>query len=321
MNRKAFSLVELAVVIAIMALLVGAGVTMGSDAVKSAEIISTKERLATLQEAVEHYIRLNNRLPRPSDRRLRPSDANFGKGTAGADVNGGDYQVGAVPVRDLGLPDAYAADAWGNKFTYGVSTDLAYDFYNTAPGALEVRTGEANGTNYPLSSKVRRVAPSSVAQVQYGPGATYVIVSHGPNGAGAYPQNGTAPGVPCGGDNEYANCANTNNVFWDADFNDSKNSPGYFDDLVVWGSNVSDMPPVDITATVTPTSCVGSCEAWCAPCIQNLPVLSTPAPGGMENNGMPAVLCRKIITSASPCEATCIWSGWDTVSGDLIRCP
>src|SRR5690606_32417115 len=117
----------------IIGLVIGFGVTAGSNALKSAQRIKTQERLATIQMALEEYVNLNGFLPCPANRLVERTElAGLTFGIESRDGNDaclvgpglileGNAYLGMVPVDSLGLPAAFAADAWGNKFTYAVS--------------------------------------------------------------------------------------------------------------------------------------------------------------------------------------------------------
>lgn len=182
-----------------------------------------------------------------------------------------------------------------------------------------------------------------------GPAASYVVVSHGPDGRGAFPTAGTAvPAVklciavaanssplPCSvaADatkcNDIENCNEVNGgsdvTFYDTSYNDGPNAAQYFDDYVVWGSNASARVAVNNTAY---TSCTSGCESWCAPCTgsYNYPGAFA-VPAGLTTNLTNPVLCNKVLYSSSTnCFASCFWSGTALTAaaggvGAYSRCP
>ena len=330
-GEQGFSLIELAVVIGIISLILGFGLSMANDAIKAAKRVNTQQRLATVQEAIEHYIRVNGYLPCPADRALTPNSPNFGiEQRTGAACNSGgpglvhiaailhysDGFIGAVPIRTLGLPDSYAADAWGGKLTYAASGSYIANpaSYQAPSVAMAVYRGDRTGTHYMLSTQ------QGLGTSQGGPTATYVVISHGPDQRGAFPLYGSAVAIPCGNSNrnDVENCDDSNVVFYDTDYNDGTNDDQYFDDYVVWGSNQLWMTPA---STAMPGCPAGSCEAWCATCTSPDGVIPSDMPTGGAAALTNPVLCQKILTSVSPCMATCMWSGTVTADSTYVRCP
>ncbi len=408
-RRAGFTLLELAVVLGIISLIVGAGITMSTGALKAADRVTTEERLATIKLALDSYAKTYGYLPCPFDRSLRATSANFGverrsattctanapgivQVTSGVDI----IWFGGVPVRTLGLPDNYAGDAWGNKFTYAVA-DVAKtnpSSYATQNGVITIKTGDRT-TNYDISSKRTTmfftnvtnngagaprvevadtgtltagtivhingdfyngsftVAPASVTATTFdlvgvtytspddgtvewlepGAAATYAVISHGPDGRGAFPVNATAiPGTklcvgvgagtsppPCSSSStttciDIENCNNDATLF-DTAYNDGGQAALYYDDYIVWGSNAGARTAVNNGLY---TACSGTCEPWCATCTVNYPGGGAIAPPVAITSG--AVLCKKTVTSnATLCTASCFWGG--TTAAGYIKCP
>jgi prepilin-type N-terminal cleavage/methylation domain-containing protein len=172
--RRGFSLLELSVVLGIIALIAGVGVTMASGALKAADRVTTQERLNTIKLALDSHAKLYGYYPCPARRDNLPSATAFGieNRSAGTpttcDTTGIAYSnspaamdstsvlYGVVPVRSLGLPDSYAGDAWGNKFTYAVSANMVGRPWSTMVenGNVEIRTGQPSTVNnYALTSE------------------------------------------------------------------------------------------------------------------------------------------------------------------------
>ena len=140
-HRRAFSLLELSVVLAIIGLIAGLGISLGGNLMSGSDRIATQQRLITIRTTLESYAQKNGYLPCPASRADIPTDANFGverRDVAGSPCTkfAGDTDmilvpaaaadkvyIGALPTATLGLPASYAADAWGNKFLYAVSAN------------------------------------------------------------------------------------------------------------------------------------------------------------------------------------------------------
>lgn len=418
--RHAFTLLELSVVLAVIALIAGAGMTVASNALKAADRISTQEKLNVIKLALDSHAKTYGYLPCPAKRDITTSDSHFGLesrydgatawtlgatntqcaytgtpvGFTGISSSSG-VLFGAVPVRSLGLPDSYAGDAWGNKYTYAVTTNLTADphSWGTQAGQISLSYGDSSGTNHLMSvtrSSITYTNANSGGNASIGgftlpantlvhlkpttsggysgsywvktnanptllttdgPGTTtylayngtdtggtveyqdtstgtssaYIVVSHGPNGMGAYPMNGTAVVKTCtSGTTDYENCRGSA-AFYESDYNDDVGSTAFFDDYLVWGSNDGARKAVSdslYTSTSTKNCPTGVCEAWCAVCDKNYPGAETAVPPTttLSDATVARVLCRKVITSNSTdCKAACFWSGKG--GSGFYKCP
>lgn len=415
-HKSGFSLIELAVVLGIIALVATAGIGMGEGALKAADRVTTQERLATIKQALETYARLNGFLPCPADRALLPDATTFGmearatattcttsSGLVQVTVGSNSGYIGGVPVRNLGLPDNYARDAWDNKLTYAVSVPHVGSMasYAASGAALQISTGDRTGTNYALTTTVSAAAASSITgaasgtgavyrfttsaahglatgdtvllsgvstlsgyfvvtlvsatqfEVQNtayvapvltaatatkvtptpGAGATYAVISHGPDGKGAFPVAATTRVIACGAtsNNDVENCDDAspgaNLIFYDTAYNNGTNASTFFDDYIVWGSNTAALawlkPP--LYDNLAPCS-ASSCSVWCARCTANFPS-SNGSASALDSATPPSltapVLCRKIITDSTACNANCYWSGTATNANHTgyVGCP
>jgi len=405
--RTGFSLMELSVVLGIISLIAGAGMTMAQGALKAADRVTSQERLTTIKLALDSFAKTYGYFPCPFDRALAPTAPAFGREnrTAGSIdcgatngtsyINAANIITGAVPVRTLGLPDSYAGDAWGNKFTYAVTMNhtngppklattagamtmrygptgvggynanlqrFSYDYTSVtdpgagaitfAGGALSdlapadvVHIRSDTGAVYTGSHIVASVAATSftiasglpwtatgTGRVEWqksGVNTSYVVVSHGPDGRGAFSLAGIIPAnkvcndgvtgtptspAPCplGTDTtciDIENC-DADTTYVDTTYNDGSQAAQYFDDYVVWGSNDLMRTPVNnqvYTSATTQTCPTGVCETWCAACTKNFPGGGALSPPATLVN---PVLCKKVISSnATDCKASCFWSG------------
>lgn len=194
---------------------------------KEARIETTEYRIERIEQALARHLSVYARYPCPASQRLGPSSNVAGDtfatevssvcnagGYTGTTLNAG-VRIGAVPTRSLNLPDEYIADAWGKKFTYAVTANLATNLQYTADGGRVRLRGE---TGAPFVTN-----------------AHYVIVSHGETGTGAHPLSAaTNPAIPCpAAGREAENCDN------DRDFritlvNNDSDTNLFFDDYVYY---------------------------------------------------------------------------------------
>lgn len=224
--QRGFTLIEMAIVILIGGIMMSLFASALLSYMKKNEIITTQYRLEQIQTALDRYLRVNGRYPCPSDRRLGPDDTNFGREVA-ANCNSGPFagapsdngvRIGAVPVRELSIPDEFAVDAWQQKLTYAVTQNLARDGVFTEDGGrIIIRDGANNSL----------VTPANTAH--------YVILSHGRTGNGSFPLGASANrSVPCSANAlDRNNCSDTR-VFRSTLVNADVEGNRFFDDYVVF---------------------------------------------------------------------------------------
>jgi len=245
--KHGFTLVELAVVIVIIGLLVGTGISMSNDIIGTSKKTATENRLDTIEKALSTFFQKNGRLPCPGDETLAETSANFGieaTATNADSCSGGAISAnyvsdatyvrkaaeGAVPVVTLGLPKNFMYDGWGYKIAYAVNpvmttSGYAKSYYpskrSTCTANTAIRIKDAAGTARSTS-------------------AVYVLVSYGRDGHGAYLSNGTRFGANSANADQQTNCHCSSTLVASAYVGDyvqrSPNpisvSANYFDDVV-----------------------------------------------------------------------------------------
>lgn len=190
-SRHGFSLTEMAVVLGIVATVMGVTVTVGMVRLDTQKIETTDSRLAMIEDALRVFAERNLRLPCPADGELPKTDANYGVeadtpgtctgGAVAANFNSGNAVGGVLPVKALNLPSEMMYDAWGRRFSY--AADKRY----TATDAFSKYKRSSAGLNG-LEVTVKQGALSNVIS-----NAIYVLVSHGQNGHGAFFDTFDAP--------------------------------------------------------------------------------------------------------------------------------
>jgi len=208
-----FSLVEMAIVLVIFALLAG-GMILSLGAQREAqEINETRRQLSEIREALLGYAAATGRLPPPADPAKASNDP-----TAGLIEEG--RVSGAVPWVTLGLSET---DPWGQRFTYRVRLEFSDPVIpanqppTCVPNPLPALAGFALCSEGNIS-----VTDGAVIIANKLPA---IVVSHGPNGLGGYRSDGTQVAGAAGDELENAN----NNVNFV-----SRNQSANFDDEVIW---------------------------------------------------------------------------------------
>lgn len=241
--RQGFTLLEMTIVLAIVAVIAGAGMSVFSASLLKQQGGDTQGKMLALQQALYNYRMAFNRLPCPADLTQAVTSANFGVQASAADCTGapaanftaglnGGIAEGMIPTKTLRLPDDFAFDGWGRRIVYAVSVPL------TASNAFT--TIGPDTTN-------ERIRVNDSAGTARTTTAAYVLLSMGPNGHGAWPRKGGATRINALSSNadEQDNCdCNASMVLsgFDGTFvqklptKAANNSQNVFDDIVMFGT-------------------------------------------------------------------------------------
>ena len=210
LHNNGFSLVELAIVLVIVALLTS-GLLLGISAQRNAtENIDAQHQLENIRDALLGFAMANGRLPCPALQNLANTDTNAGLENCA-------QQHGVIPWATLGLPET---DPWGNRFTYFVSSKFTAALSGGAQASFTLATGVAPDTAGLANIKEFGSSTNYIAS-----DLPAVIVSHGSRAAGAWQPGGNQ--LPGAISDELEN-ANANLTFVSHTPSDS------FDDLLIW---------------------------------------------------------------------------------------
>ena len=227
-QQKGFTLVEMAMVLLIVALLLGGMLVPLSAQMEQRNISDTQKALSEIKETIIGYALANGQLPCPAVPTIPTGQA--GAGIAQTPPCTLTNSTGVLPWATLGVSET---DAWGNRYTYRVSSDFAdglgvtfgYDQYSNpcSPSPAPVNATFALCSVGTLN--VLSAASGGNTIAGYVPA---VIISHGKNGAGAYTPQGTP--LPVG-----SNADEQENSDGSSDTTYVTHAPTpTFDDLVVW---------------------------------------------------------------------------------------
>lgn len=218
LKSSGFSLVEMAIVLAIVGLLLGGLIPTLSAQMESQHINETRKQMNEIKDALTGFAIVNGRLPCPSDGTASSgSELVTGSGVAATCT----LTKGVLPWATLGVSET---DAWGRRFTYRVTANYA----DGADGTGVATCTTAIGVSFQLcSTATLEVRASSPGGSIVAASVPAVVVSHGKNGLGAYPAGGGLQIGNATGD-ELEN-ADDNNTFVSHD-----QVQNGFDDLVIW---------------------------------------------------------------------------------------
>ncbi len=214
MNRNisaaGFSLVEMAVVLAIVSLLLAGLLPMISSQMEQQRRTETRKLMEEISNALVGYAASQTPPKLPC-----PAKPTLATGTTNAGVADCTLTAGVVPWVTLGTSET---DGWGRRFTYAVASSVAGTFTTsftlTSVGNLDVYNANSGSCTTPIQNCLAHNVPA-------------VIISHGPNGFGAYLTNGAQIPADATHVDELANSDGT------TPFVSHDNTPD-FDDLVIW---------------------------------------------------------------------------------------
>lgn len=215
-----FTLVEMAIVLFIVALLLGGLLPTVTSQLEQQRNSETSKQLAEIKEALIGYALVNGRLPRPATSATNGSE--HAACATAADC------TGFIPWATLGTPKL---DSWGKIIRYSVTPAFA---------------GGATGTDlFTLSATVatKTIQTDSVTSIYLaGQGSCTttnqcvpaVILSHGRNNFGTSDSGIAQTNNSATNLDETKNSVNTDNFFSRIRSSNTTEDGGEFDDLVVW---------------------------------------------------------------------------------------
>jgi prepilin-type N-terminal cleavage/methylation domain-containing protein len=213
-QQRAFTLIELAIVLVIVTILVGGLAVPLSAQIQARRVAETRKTLEDAREAILGFAMINDGTP-STNRRLPCPDID-GDGTESLNGTVCAQASGFLPWVDLGVANQ---DAWGNRLRYEVDQDLA----DPDKGfAASVTSG------FPLKVCQTHACDTSVAG-----NLAFVLVSHGPNGWGGRNISGSTLAAPSS-DDEKENLDDGDRIYVSRSATKSDTAYGEFDDLLVW---------------------------------------------------------------------------------------
>jgi len=225
-----FTLVEMAMVLAIVALLMAGLLPTISGQIEQQRLRETRDQLKDIEQALLGFAIINGRLPCPATAASKGVENPSGGGTCTNPYNG------FVPAATLGLSsrneDGLLLDAWNNPIRYAV-TESNGRAYTTSNGMATAGL-DSLAPNLLVCSTATGISGTDCGSADYkltaGDGVPAVIYSIGKNGA----SGGTGTDETA---NPNPNSADNNRTFVSHTPTASSSGNGEFDDIVIWISN------------------------------------------------------------------------------------
>lgn len=212
-KQTGFSLLEIAIVMLIIGIIMGGVIGVVSSQKDLQQYKTTKQAMREIKEALYGFAMANGRLPCPADPTSSAGTEDCSAGNSGV-----------VPWVTLTTQET---DGWGRRFTYYVTSGFS-DSDSTTPSCSE----EATSGYIPVCA-TGGITVNESASAGADPVASevpVVIVSHGPNGHGAYPSSGSQIAVPIALFDEKENADGNANFVTHEVIVDGEE----FDDIVDW---------------------------------------------------------------------------------------
>ena len=201
---KGFSLLELSLVVTILALLMAGILNVATQRIMAGKQAELVMKMDAIEAALLAFRKANKRLPcpalgsAPAGTTFGVEDSHPGSCSGAAFTSADTFTVGGVvPTRTLALPDDYMFDPWGNRFTYAVDNRMTtssptpaftlYSSTDSSVGSITVKQSTTAVT--PMTSK-----------------AIAIVLSHGPNGHGAFQLSGVRKNFGSTNLDEQKNC-------------------------------------------------------------------------------------------------------------------
>lgn len=270
-SKNGFTLVEMAIVLFIMSLIIGSGLTLLSAQQEQIKKEDSTVRLNEIREALLGFVVANGRLPCPTQANLATGQPNAGleaftagntctcQSTTGpsntiADLSASKVPcvnttvTGVLPWATLGISEK---DAWGRRPTYRVTRTYANAIDNTRTnygldstafitcGANTVclsPNGTHNSSFALCSCGELNILSATSGGSTIATNIPAVVVSHGENGLGAYlPTGQQVLPVPAANTDEVENANNDSNFVSHSLVRAADGVSGIeFDDQITW---------------------------------------------------------------------------------------
>ena len=216
-RQDAFSLLEMSIVLVVVALISTNLFSSYAAQRKINQLNETQKKLDAIKETLIAFAQTYGRLPCPAVPNL-PENQPLAGTEDRVDANAPcSRNYGALPWSSLGIS---GTDTWGRRYTYFVSAKFSAPSPGAGTSSFTLATGSGTDTAGTATIKSSTSNGSTIAS-----DLPAVIVSHGPNGLGAFTASGFQIAGAVGDELENAN--NTQTFI-------ARSPDSLFDDQVSW---------------------------------------------------------------------------------------
>jgi type II secretory pathway pseudopilin PulG len=237
--KKAFSILELSVVLLIIGALISSSIGVYKTVISSRKNMETKDKFEIIYQALGSYFKKYHRLPCPAAITLLKSNASFGKevtcnydlSTNGSsvgiwqDADNNNLVYGAVPIAELGLSKEIAIDGFGAKIAYVVikgftdqstSNSISSSTLAVSGQNFQWDSGDGSSTN---RIRIHQRNGANISKVTSE--GIITLISYGYNRNCSYLENSSARNALSSDSDELRNCiANMDSTTGEANFFD-----------------------------------------------------------------------------------------------------
>lgn len=292
-----FTLVEMAVVITLIAIVMTLGLRLLQATQESAAWSETRLKQERIKVALISHLRINGVLPCPDATPVGTAPT----GLKGASPCLGLLGRGVLPWKNLGLSVSDAQDGWSNFFTYRVANHTPLTSRNWTSKLAADSAFTINELTTPLVTfnLQERNAAGVLGPTALTPNPVVIVLSHGKNGSGARTMRGTLNAAPVGAD-EIINASASSTAFISRAPNEvAASSGGIFDDIVSY------MTPQDLLQPLINEGSLKACAAYCSATTSTSSLTST---ASCTTSGVGICTCPSPSVAGSagtPAQGTC----------------